>query len=102
LIAHGTGDDNRVHFANTLSLVDDLIAKGKSVGSDPFLAGTRKVSDPRARSTDEESDEVFVDNLMPPRIERGCRGQHNKTWKKAIPMAKGAVGMTCCQFLWYH
>ncbi len=48
LIAHGTGDDN-VHFANTLKLVDELIAKGKSVEVMPFPGRGHGVSDPPAR-----------------------------------------------------
>ena len=48
LIAHGTGDDN-VHFANTLSLIDKLIEKGKYVEMMPFPGRGHGVSDPPAR-----------------------------------------------------
>jgi len=48
LIAHGTGDDN-VHFANTLSLIDKLIEKGKYVEVLPFPGRGHGVSDPPAR-----------------------------------------------------
>jgi dipeptidyl-peptidase 4 len=48
LIAHGTGDDN-VHFANTLSLIDKLIEKGKYVEVVPFPGRGHGVSDPPAR-----------------------------------------------------
>ena len=48
LIAHGTEDDN-VHFANTLSLLDKLIEEGKSVEVLPFPGRGHGVSDPPAR-----------------------------------------------------
>jgi dipeptidyl-peptidase 4 len=48
LLAHGTADDN-VHFANTLSLVDKLIAQGKHVEVLPFPGRGHGVSDPPAR-----------------------------------------------------
>jgi dipeptidyl-peptidase-4 len=48
LMAHGTGDDN-VHFANTLSLIDKLIEKGKYVEVLPFPGRGHGVSDPPAR-----------------------------------------------------
>ena len=48
LIAHGTGDDN-VHFANTLSLIDNLIEHGKYVEVLPFPGRGHGVSDPPAR-----------------------------------------------------
>jgi len=48
LIAHGTGDDN-VHFANTLSLIDKLIEKGKYVDVLPFPGRGHGVADPPAR-----------------------------------------------------
>jgi dipeptidyl-peptidase-4 len=48
LIAHGTGDDN-VHFANTLELVDTLIAKGKYAEVMPFPGRGHGVTDPPAR-----------------------------------------------------
>jgi len=64
LIAHGTGDDN-VHFANTLSLVDDLMAKGKSVEVMPFPGRGHGVSDPPARIIlMKRVTKFFVDNLM--------------------------------------
>jgi dipeptidyl-peptidase 4 len=49
LIAHGTGDDN-VHFANTLSLTDKLIEKGKYAEVMPFPGRGHGVSDPPART----------------------------------------------------
>jgi len=49
LIAHGTGDDN-VHFANTLSLLDKLIEKGKYAEVLPFPGRGHGVSDPPART----------------------------------------------------
>ncbi len=65
LIAHGTGDDN-VHFANTLDLVDELIAKGKSVEVMPFPGRGHGVSDPPARIVlMKRVTKFFVDNLMP-------------------------------------
>ena len=65
LIAHGTGDDN-VHFANTLELVDELIAKGKSVEVMPFPGRGHGVSDPPARIfLMKRVTKFFVDNLMP-------------------------------------
>ena len=64
LIAHGTGDDN-VHFANTLDLVDELIAKGKSVEVMPFPGRGHGVSDPPARFVlMKRVTKFFVDNLM--------------------------------------
>jgi len=48
LIAHGTGDDN-VHFANTLSLIDKLVEKGKYVEVMPFPGRGHGVADPPAR-----------------------------------------------------
>lgn len=65
LIAHGTGDDN-VHFANTLELVDELVAKGKSVEVMPFPGRGHGVSDPPARIVlMKRVTKFFVDNLMP-------------------------------------
>ena len=64
LIAHGTGDDN-VHFANTLALVDDLIAHGKPVELMPFPGRGHGVSDPPARIVlMKRVTKFFVDNLM--------------------------------------
>ena len=48
LIAHGTEDDN-VHFASTLYLIDKLIEKGKYVEVMPFPGRGHGVSDPPAR-----------------------------------------------------
>ena len=48
LIAHGTGDDN-VHFANTLSVLDKLLEKGKYAEVLPFPGRGHGVSDPPAR-----------------------------------------------------
>ena len=48
LIAHGTDDDN-VHFANTLALVDKLIEKGKYVEVVPIPGRGHGASDPPAR-----------------------------------------------------
>lgn len=65
LIAHGTGDDN-VHFANTLELIDTLIAKGKQVEVMPFPGRGHGVSDPPARTVlMNRATKFFVDNLMP-------------------------------------
>jgi dipeptidyl-peptidase 4 len=64
LIAHGTGDDN-VHFANTLELVDELIAKGKYVEVMPFPGRGHGVSDPAARTVlMKRVTKFFLDNLM--------------------------------------
>jgi len=49
LIAHGTGDDN-VHFANTLTLIDRLLDKGKYVEVMPFPGRGHGVSDAAART----------------------------------------------------
>ena len=63
LIAHGTGDDN-VHFANTLELLDELIAKGKYVEVMPFPGRGHGVSDPAARIVlMKRATKFFVDNL---------------------------------------
>ena len=48
LIAHGTGDDN-VHFANTLTLINRLLEKGKYVEVMPFPGRGHGVSDTGAR-----------------------------------------------------
>lgn len=65
LIAHGTGDDN-VHFANTLKVVDELIAKGKFVEVMPFPGRGHGVSDPPARIVlMNRVTKFFVENLMP-------------------------------------
>jgi dipeptidyl-peptidase-4 len=67
LIAHGTGDDN-VHFANTLELLDELIAKGKYVEVMPFPGRGHGVSDPAARIVlMKRATTFFLENLMPGR-----------------------------------
>jgi dipeptidyl-peptidase-4 len=48
LIAHGTGDDN-VHYANTLSLINELIEAGKYVEVMAFPGRGHGASDPAAR-----------------------------------------------------
>jgi dipeptidyl-peptidase-4 len=63
MIAHGTGDDN-VHFANTLSVIDALIAAGKYVEVLPFPGRGHGVSDPPARKVlMQRAMQFFVDNL---------------------------------------
>ena len=63
MIAHGTGDDN-VHFANTLSVIDALIAAGKYVEVLPFPGRGHGVSDPPARKLlMQRVMQFFVDNL---------------------------------------
>jgi dipeptidyl-peptidase-4 len=63
LIAHGTGDDN-VHFANTLSLINELIEFGKSVEVMPFPGRGHGVSDPPARKVlMNRVTQFFLDNL---------------------------------------
>ena len=65
LIAHGTGDDN-VHFANTLEVVDELIAKGKTVEVMPFPGRGHGVSDPPARIIlMNRATKFFLENLAP-------------------------------------
>lgn len=65
LIAHGTGDDN-VHFANTLAVVDELIARGKHVEVMPFPGRGHGVSDPPARIVlMDRATKFFIENLMP-------------------------------------
>ena len=49
LIAHGTGDDN-VHFANTLTLINQLVENGKYVEVMPFPGRGHGVSDAGART----------------------------------------------------
>jgi dipeptidyl-peptidase-4 len=66
LIAHGTGDDN-VHFANTLAVVDKLIAHGKAVEVMPFPGRGHGVSDPPARILlMERATRFFEENLGNP------------------------------------
>src|SRR5882757_2646575 len=63
LIAHGTEDDN-VHFANTLALVDRLIAKGKQVEVLSFPGRGHGVSDAPARIfLMNRVTQFFVENL---------------------------------------
>ena len=63
LIAHGTGDDN-VHFANTLSLINELIENGKYVEVMPFPGRGHGVSDPPARKVlMNRVTQFFLDNL---------------------------------------
>jgi len=63
LIAHGTGDDN-VHFANTLSLLNELIETGKYVEVMPFPGRGHGVSDPPARKVlMNRVTQFFLDNL---------------------------------------
>jgi dipeptidyl-peptidase-4 len=63
LIAHGTGDDN-VHFANTLSLINELIEQGKYVEVMPFPGRGHGVSDPAARKLlMNHVTQFFLDNL---------------------------------------
>lgn len=63
LIAHGTDDDN-VHFANTLSLIDKLIEAGKYVEVMPFPGRGHGASDPAARKVlFSRVTQFFLDNL---------------------------------------
>jgi dipeptidyl-peptidase-4 len=63
MIAHGTGDDN-VHFANTLSVVNDLIESGKYVEVLAFPGRGHGVSDPPARRVlIQRVTQFFLDNL---------------------------------------
>jgi dipeptidyl-peptidase-4 len=63
LIAHGTGDDN-VHFANTLSVINDLIEAGKYVEVLAFPGRGHGVSDPPARRVlMQRVTQFFIDNL---------------------------------------
>jgi dipeptidyl-peptidase-4 len=63
LIAHGTGDDN-VHFANTLTLINRLIEKGKYVEVMPFPGRGHGVSDAPARIVlMKRVTKFFLDNL---------------------------------------
>jgi dipeptidyl-peptidase-4 len=65
LIAHGSEDDN-VHFANTLALVDRLIASGKDVEVLPFPGRGHGVSDAPARIfLMNRVTQFFVENLGP-------------------------------------
>lgn len=63
LIAHGTGDDN-VHFANTLSLINELIAYGKYAEVMPLPGRGHGASDPAARKVlFNRVMQFFLDNL---------------------------------------
>jgi dipeptidyl-peptidase 4 len=63
MIAHGTGDDN-VHFANTLSVINDLIEAGKYVEVLAFPGRGHGVSDPPARRVlMQRVTQFFADNL---------------------------------------
>jgi dipeptidyl-peptidase-4 len=63
LIAHGTGDDN-VHFANTLSVINDLIEAGKYVEVLAFPGRGHGVSDPPARRVlMQRVTQFFLENL---------------------------------------
>jgi dipeptidyl-peptidase-4 len=63
MIAHGTGDDN-VHFANTLSVINDLIEAGKYVEVLAFPGRGHGVSDPAARRVlMRRVTQFFLDNL---------------------------------------
>jgi dipeptidyl-peptidase-4 len=63
MIAHGTGDDN-VHFANTLSVINDLIEAGKYVEVLAFPGRGHGVSDPSARRIlMQRVTQFFIDNL---------------------------------------
>jgi dipeptidyl-peptidase 4 len=63
LIAQGTGDDN-VHYSNTLSLINDLIAHGKYVEVLAAPGRGHGVSDPPARKVVfTRVTQFFLDNL---------------------------------------
>ncbi|MBZ5527774.1 MAG: S9 family peptidase [Acidobacteriia bacterium] len=63
LIAHGTGDDN-VHFANTMELLNELIANGKYAEVAFFPGRGHPVSDPPARIVlFRRITQFFLDNL---------------------------------------
>jgi dipeptidyl-peptidase-4 len=63
LIAHGTGDDN-VHFGNTLSLINELIAHGKYAEVMPLPGRGHGASDPAARKVIfNRVTQFFLDNL---------------------------------------
>jgi len=65
MLVHGTGDDN-VHVANTLAVVDELIARGKYAEVMPFPGRGHGVSDPPARIVlMNRVTRFFVDNLAP-------------------------------------
>jgi dipeptidyl-peptidase-4 len=63
LVAHGTGDDN-VHFANTLALLHDAIAAGKSIEVMPFPGLGHGINDSDARRLlMQRVTKFFLDNL---------------------------------------
>jgi dipeptidyl-peptidase-4 len=63
LIAHGTGDDN-VHYANTLSLINEMIEAGKYVEVMAFPGRGHGASDPAARRVlMNRVTQFFLDNL---------------------------------------
>jgi len=63
LVAHGTGDDN-VHYANTLSMINDLVEAGKYVEVLAFPGRGHGVSDPPARRVlMQRVTQFFLDNL---------------------------------------
>jgi dipeptidyl-peptidase-4 len=63
LIAHGTGDDN-VHYANTLSLINELIKNGLYVEVIAAPGRGHGVSDPSARRIVwSRVTQFFLDNL---------------------------------------
>ena len=63
LIVHGTGDDN-VHYANTLSVINDLIEAGKYVEVLAFPGRGHGVSDqPARRVLMTRVTQFFLDNL---------------------------------------
>ena len=63
MIAHGTGDDN-VHYANTLSVINELIEAGKYVEVLAFPGRGHGVSDPSARRVlMQRVMQFFLDNL---------------------------------------
>jgi dipeptidyl-peptidase 4 len=63
LIAHGTGDDN-VHYANTLSLINEMIEAGKYVEVMAFPGRGHGASDPAARRVlMNRVTQFFIDNL---------------------------------------
>lgn len=63
LIAHGSGDE-KVHYSNTLALLDELIKAGKYVEVMSFPGRGHGISDPAARRVlMERATQFFLDNL---------------------------------------
>jgi dipeptidyl-peptidase-4 len=63
LIAHGTGDDN-VHYANTLSLINEMVEAGKYVEVMAFPGRGHGANDPEARRVlMNRVMQFFLDNL---------------------------------------